>query len=252
MKRFFVTLMLFIGTAAVAHTINWYVDGNIFHTTTCESGEDITPPTAPEKYGYTFKEWRPAVYFVDYIASDGSNYIDTNIKVFNYVSIETKFQMLAKKDQDWFGTADNILNWNFDSAKNLDYFRYGSTKSKKIFFEPGYTVNDFNFVLKPHTLKIDFISNRPVIHIDNILIGTMDDTDIDFSNSQSTIKISSARNPSYARWYSFKIFDNGGNVLFYGKPAVDMNGNAGMYDLVTKQMFYASSGPHFTAGNTIE
>jgi hypothetical protein len=138
MKRFLLFLSaLFIATTAIAHTINWYVDDSVYHTTICESGDNITPPTAPEKYGYTFKEWKPAVYFVDYITSNGSNYIDTNIKVFNYVGIETKFQMLAKGDKDWFGTADNILNWNFDSAKKISYFRYGSSTSKKIFFETG-------------------------------------------------------------------------------------------------------------------
>ena len=45
-------------TVAMAHTINWHVDGDIYQTTTCDSGESITPPTAPYKYGYHLKEWR--------------------------------------------------------------------------------------------------------------------------------------------------------------------------------------------------
>ena len=63
MKRLLLFLSLcFICTAAIAHTINWYVDGSVYHTTTCESGEDVTPPTAPEKYGYDFDGWKSAFF----------------------------------------------------------------------------------------------------------------------------------------------------------------------------------------------
>ncbi len=59
MKPFLLFLSaLFIATTAIAHTINWYVDGSVYHTTTCESGENIILPTQPEKYGYTFQGWK--------------------------------------------------------------------------------------------------------------------------------------------------------------------------------------------------
>lgn len=41
----------------MARTINWYVDNQIYQTTTCESGNDVTPPTPPAKHGYTFRWW---------------------------------------------------------------------------------------------------------------------------------------------------------------------------------------------------
>ena len=53
-------LILYTGlfcTTAIAQTINWYVDDVLYQTTTCESGDNVTPPTPPEKYGYTFQWW---------------------------------------------------------------------------------------------------------------------------------------------------------------------------------------------------
>lgn len=60
MKKISVLLsLLFCGFAyAATETINWYVDNNVYDTTTCESGDDVilpTPPTPP--YGYTFHGW---------------------------------------------------------------------------------------------------------------------------------------------------------------------------------------------------
>ena len=62
MRWILVFLMMFMGTVAVAYTIDWYADGNIYQTTTCESGDDVVLPPTPEKYGYTFKGWKKNYY----------------------------------------------------------------------------------------------------------------------------------------------------------------------------------------------
>lgn len=249
MKRFLLCLLaLFISTATVAHTINWYVDGNVYDTTTCEFGDDIILPNPPEKYGYTFQGWRETVMFLEYIDSSGKNYIDTKIPLFNYPSIETKFQMLEKCDCDWFGTGDNILNWNFNSINNVTYIRYGSTAYSKIVYMSDYSVSDFNFFDQAHTLKIVFVSYRPNVYIDDSYVAFMTDLNMDFSVSSATIHISAARTPSLARWYGFKIFGNNGNMLFDGRPAIDKNNIAGMYDMVTGKMFYPSGPGEFVPG----
>ncbi len=253
MKRILLFLSaLFIATTAIAHTINWYVDDSVYHTTICESGENVTPPTAPEKYGYTFQGWVREVVFVEYITSTGSNYINTLIKPFNYLGIETKFQMLSSGDKDWFGTMDALLVWDIDSAKKLIYIRYGSTHPKQLSFAAGYDKADFTFLDKPHLLKIESGNANPKIFIDNTWVASVPGDVSDFSNSTAYITISKARStvPS-AKWYSFKIFDNDGYALFDGKPAIDRNGIAGMYDLVTKKMFYASGTGDFIAGPII-
>ena len=66
MKRF-VLIMLSIFTCAIAtaatETTEWWVDGEVYATTSCETGGDIsTPPQNPTKKGYTFQGWETAVY----------------------------------------------------------------------------------------------------------------------------------------------------------------------------------------------
>lgn len=65
MKRFiFLLTTIFICGAAIAQTetTKWYIEGELYDTTSCESGDDITMPQVPERFGYTFSGWEPAVY----------------------------------------------------------------------------------------------------------------------------------------------------------------------------------------------
>lgn len=66
MKRF-VLILLSIFTCAIAtaatETTEWWVNGSVYATTSCETGGDIsTPPQNPTKKGYTFQGWETAVY----------------------------------------------------------------------------------------------------------------------------------------------------------------------------------------------
>jgi len=68
---------------ADTETINWYVDGNVYNTSTCQSGGNVTlPATAPTKRGHTFVGWEVALY--DFSTLDTSidgttyNYSETN------------------------------------------------------------------------------------------------------------------------------------------------------------------------------
>lgn len=72
MKRiivFFCTLMCV--ASVCAHTINWKIDNQTYQTTTCNSGDNVTPPSAPSKTGYTFVRWAPLYDF---------STLDTSIK----------------------------------------------------------------------------------------------------------------------------------------------------------------------------
>ena len=58
LKRFLLVLCtLFICTVCNAQTIRWHTGNDVYETTTCTSGDTITPPTAPTKMGYTFQGW---------------------------------------------------------------------------------------------------------------------------------------------------------------------------------------------------
>ena len=66
MKRIYMVmgmLLLIVPTFADTETIKWYSDGNVYDTTTCQSGGDVNlPATTPTKRGYTFNGWIVALY----------------------------------------------------------------------------------------------------------------------------------------------------------------------------------------------
>ncbi len=80
MRRLILLLGVLFCSAAYAatETINWFVDGGVYATTTCESGGDITLPPTPTKYGYTFQGWSNYKR-LEYIESTGTQYINTGI-----------------------------------------------------------------------------------------------------------------------------------------------------------------------------
>ena len=57
MKRIIIFFSMFMCFGAWAVTTNWYVDNEIYQTTTCASGDNVTPPTPPTKKGFTFQGW---------------------------------------------------------------------------------------------------------------------------------------------------------------------------------------------------
>ena len=61
LKKILILFSAIVAYAADAQTTNWYVDGEIYQTTTCESGDDVTPPSAPARRGYTFTGWREII-----------------------------------------------------------------------------------------------------------------------------------------------------------------------------------------------
>lgn len=65
MRKLFVFLSTVFMCAiafAATETVNWYVDGTTYTTTTCQTGGDITLQTAPVKRGHTFTGWAVALY----------------------------------------------------------------------------------------------------------------------------------------------------------------------------------------------
>ena len=95
MKKLLMLLsVLFVCTVAFAHTINWHVEDQIISTTTCNSGDAITPPTVPTKYGYHPKVWGPSQYIkLEYIESTGTQYIDTGYVPTNATRLDIKYKV---------------------------------------------------------------------------------------------------------------------------------------------------------------
>ena len=80
MKKFLVFLLLIFVDTSYAETVTWYKDGTVYDTTTCQTGDDITVPSAPTKRGYVFNGW---VFAYDFSTLDasvaGTSYTSSNM-----------------------------------------------------------------------------------------------------------------------------------------------------------------------------
>ena len=63
-----------------------------------------------------------------------------------------------------------------------------------------------------------------------------------------SINLSYSDNMCYAKYYSLVIRDFSDNILFNGIPAIDNNGNVGLFDTITQQLFQSTTGTQFIAG----
>ena len=81
MKKSLLFLSLLFSSTLFAdtETINWYKDGSVYDTTTCQTGDYISFPTQPTKRGHNFVGWQVALY--DFSTLDAS--IDSDIYTSN-------------------------------------------------------------------------------------------------------------------------------------------------------------------------
>ena len=117
------TLCIGVVGIAVAETINinWYVDGSVYDTTTCQSGGDINLPTAPSKYGYTFTGWTDGIYDL--------STLDTSINGDVYYAIVDTGQCWYRTSSMSAGSQIDCTNENFtDLSAGLwkTKFSYGT------------------------------------------------------------------------------------------------------------------------------
>lgn len=260
MKKILLCLFaIFVGTAAIAHTINWYVDGNIFHTTTCESGEDITPPTAPEKYGYTFKGWHSYTP-IEYLESTGNTatYINTGIKP-NYRTTKIEVDAVLELATGKYDTAGVLfglrqyptytIGIRDVGTNNEQYFQFGSERyfkqdtgflygSRHVFVlsKNGFSIDDTFF---SYSREYDFEQSTYDIY----MFACNDDY-------QSTINNPKPRSYTPAKIYYFKIYDNDILVRDF-IPVLDYNKIPCMYDKVENKFYYNQGTGDFIAGPII-
>ena len=72
MKKLLLVFLLIFATESYAQTetINWWVGGQAYQTTSCETGGNVTPPANPTKRGHHFTGWEVALY--DFSTLDAS------------------------------------------------------------------------------------------------------------------------------------------------------------------------------------
>ena len=252
MKRFLVLSFLIFPciTHADTETINWYVDGSTYATTTCQTGGDIILPTAPTKYGYTFKGW---AFFtpIEYLESTGLQYIDTGFFPNQDTRVVVEFKAMSGYYGTIFGARTAAANSAFSFIYTMDTTNmaddYGNTRrviGSKIFNQT--IVIDKN---KNYTYVLNKSTGAVIYQDANTYTNfqTAFPLYLFVMNSGGAVNVNEAGTRLI---YSAKIYDNGTLVRDF-IPVLDGNNVPCMYDSVTEQYFYNQGTGDFIAGPAI-
>lgn len=252
MKRvvLFVFAVLFCGVA-IAQTINWYVDGQVYQTTTCTSGNSVTPPTPPAKYGYTFKGWIPDYVPLEYIEASGTQYIDTGFKPNQNTRVIMEYMVVSNVQAE---------GWIFAVRNAVDRASFA------LLYDGGhYLRSDYNIGTRGGFLDNRFFNNKITVDKNKNeatlydeqgqQIGKVQSSHSNFQTIYNLIllcgstagTVSCMQNGSI-RVYSFKLYDNG--VLVRDMIPVD-TGVPCMYDRISNNLFFNAGTGNFIAGPVI-
>ncbi|MBQ7409446.1 MAG: InlB B-repeat-containing protein [Alphaproteobacteria bacterium] len=264
MKRFIVFLLLFFCSAAHAdtETINWYMDDNIYATTTCESGGDITLPTAPTKYGYTFQGWSTYTP-IEYLESTGTQWIDTGYRYTNTIKAKMRIARANTTRGSIFGyrfvnsaTGDGNMRFFFVYEDGSIGIRFGDGFTQNTSYSPPATnsvvqigINEQVELELSTTERKIYLNGTPVVQaleeyqpafFGNIYFFTANTTG--FYN----VDVMSFEGKAYY----LQIYDNDILVRDF-IPVLDGNGVPCMYDRVEKKYYYNAGTGDFIAGPVI-
>ena len=248
MKKILIILSVLFCTTVFAHTIEWYVGDTLLSTTTCESGDNITPPTVPEKFGYHFKKWLPYKARIEYLESTGTQYIDTGYIPNTNTTVVLGFvtqgswvfgQRTAAYTTDALGLLTNNgafvlytpgLEIRFDSSSIKYNKKYIVTANKNTFI----VLSDIGEKLVEKAGTATSLNAKYPLVLFGLVSGGS------YSLGNSGIKI-----------YYFQIYDNDILVRDF-IPVLDKDGVPCMYDKVEERKFYYNAGTgQFIAGPVI-
>ena len=237
MKKFLVFLCAMFCTVASAHTINWRADGEIIQTTTCDSGDTVSPPIAPVKYGYHLKEWNPTYEYtyLEYIQSTGTQYIDTGVAVNDNNSFEIQYAAIGAGGGQLISQGNNSLR--LLAAEKSTWFSANYNFPMDIVLGSFYTVN----------------CGQDYANVDGVAVSGVSDHDRASGISVYLFANNSGTLATKAQVKYFKIWD-GNNVLVRDmKPAKRNTDDAiGMYDVVTRTFFVNAGTGEFIAGPVVQ
>lgn len=235
MKKILMFLFaLFICVGAIAHTINWYADGQVVSTTSCQSGDNITPPTAPAKTGYHFVRWESGYTKLEYLESTGRQYIDTGVLVDSPT-------MLAGSQITFAYSAFSINNAVCGSVNTTGDYSYSN-------YQIAVSADG---VLSTH----GFNNNGKRIAVNEKVTCVADDTGHATPNLNFYLfaknQGGSASNEATVRMYNCVLYANGTLVRNFVPAKRNSDNVLGMYDTVSGQFFTNAGTGTFIAGPEI-
>lgn len=252
MKRFMcVVCAIFMCIGCFAKTIRWHVGGSVY-TTTCNSGDSVTPPTAPAKTGFNFQKWRIGYTRVQYLElPNKGGVIDTGYIPSNLTQIKMKVQFANVENGK--GYLFGILpEGNHASKQSYEFFIYNTEMQVYYSGVRGSTIR---------------MQNGDVVEMNwnkNILRLSINNTVYDEMLSASTftapysLPLFSLRSSNtfptsgafQGKIYYFQIYEN--DVLVHDFiPVVDSNDVPCLFDRVTDTFFYNQGTGQFVAGPVV-
>ena len=256
MKKIILTLtaiFMCITAHAKTETLNWYIGGNIYATTTCESGNDILLPTTPTKRGYTFKGWASYIP-IEYLESTGTQWIDTNVQfnsltmsfdiVFETNYIPSNYTFLfgagssSSENRFWLIVGSN----NTQIGYGTQYYDAISVQNKKIRYKADIDETNAYFSF------IDTSANQNILYVTKNKQNFVTNNNI-FLFRTNRVQVSS--DSTYrGKIYSCKIYDN--DILIRDFiPVLDYNGIPCLFDRVEGKFYYNQGTGQFIAGSAI-
>jgi len=255
MKKFLMFLsVMFIGTAyGVTETINWYVDGSVYDTTTCQTGADIILPATPTKRGYNFTGWEQVFTKLEYIQGTGTQYINTGFIPNQDTSIKTRIQITSLTNLDSVSFLGSNVSYNQRTLalgmweKHISFGYYNLSHATGINPVAG---NIINFDLNKNVGKISIEGGQS-----QTITGSANNFSCPYpltifsTNNPNNYNVVSRNDCGSFRLYYFQIYDDG--VLVRDFIPVLAGDTPCLYDKVEQKFYYNPGTDDFIAGPVI-
>lgn len=174
---------------------------------------------------------------IDYVYSNGNQYIDTGIKMKNNIGVELKFKFENWDNQESLGgfiAGDIECNILKNNGGNLE--ASVSLTDNYIVSEIDSSIHTLIYNTYGRRLLMDDISKTFIRSIER---GDINENLLIFANSAN------GKKPT-GRIYNCKIYDNvTGEILRYFVPIIDMNDTACLYDMVEQKFYYSAGDEDF-------
>ena len=260
MQKIILTLTaIFTCATTFAHTINWYMDGNTYATTQCETGSDIILPQTPYKYGYTFQGWDGYVP-VEYLESTGTQYIDTgfafddvlrpNIFTLDFTIAIIKNITGSNVPPGFSGAGSYVMKtehfaWNNPNCVGMYSYNGNSLVGSVCNLIPYESYNfRYEFNQSAGTLiRYSSLGEETTTYTYNSLLPTSNANIYLFKTNGAT----SGQPIRIYRW----IYESNGVKIRDFIPVLDMNGTPCMFDKVEQKFYYNQGTGDFIAGPVI-
>ena len=225
MKRFVLFLCaIFLGSVSYAQTIKWYVDDDVYQTTTCGTNDNIVLPATPTKTGYTFQGWQTYTP-VEYLETNGEQRIVTNIippdnywhgkfGIIAFPQSGNKLLVGALAHTIGRGASSKIYTWSSPNSNELMF----NSLSQNVYHDIEYIVTNTG-----RTLILDGATKSQT-------------TSLSFRSEKFYIF-----HPSYpfsGKIFYHQLFDRNGNLISDLVPAIDGDGKPCMIDKIDGTPYY--------------